>query len=398
MSVTELEKHSPADSLANIRLTDADAHIDPPHHFWKEYLPAHLRDLAPVIEEGEEHDWVVFEGKRRPLFILNNQAGRSDRNYKAKGKLAELHQTSTPAQRLADMDRDGVTTAILFGGGPLGTSNSELYIESFRAYNRFLADFCAADPKRLVGVAYLPMRDVNETVSLLREAIALGHRSVNMPAFPQAADGISTSAKAGNIQMAAGAALAGDPSSTDFYWQPVFEPLWREIVDNDIAVTFHLGGRLPRFGEPQHFLPDLLMSKLAMAEPVAMAIFGGLFDRFPTMRWGIIESGVGWMSWATDYMDKTWEKQRFWSGCDIKNPPSHYMDANIWGSFIHDRTGVLNRNLPGGRNIMWSSDYPHSETCWPNSRGSIAHDMQDIPLDDVRQIVDLRARSFFRVD
>lgn len=194
----------------------------------------------------------------------------------------------------------------------------------------------------------------------------MGYRSVNIPGFPQSPDGVSTSAAVKNIQMAQGAALSGDPNSTVYYWQPMFEPFWNEVVEHDVSVTFHLGSRVPRFGERTHFLSDLLMSKLAMAEPIAMAIFGGLFDRYPTMRWGIIESGVGWMSWATDYMDKTWEKQRFWLESALKNPPSFYMEQNIWGSFIHDRTGVINRDLPGGRNIMWSSDYPHSETCWPH--------------------------------
>lgn len=395
MSVAELERSTEA--YAKLRLTDADAHVDPPHTFWKDYLPEKFRGMAPEIEEGDEHDWVVFEGRRRPLFILSNQAGREAKNYKVMGKLSDLHMSSTPDQRLKDMNLDGIETAILYGGGPLGTMDTDLYVESFRAYNRWLADFCKARPDRLVGVAYLPMRDVDETVQLLREAVKLGYRSVNIPGFPQSPDGVSTSAAVKNIQMAQGAALSGDPNSTVYYWQPMFEPFWNEVVEHDVSVTFHLGGRVPRFGERTHFLSDLLMSKLAMAEPIAMAIFGGLFDRYPAMRWGVIESGVGWMSWATDYMDKTWEKQRFWLESDLKNPPSFYMEQNIWGSFIHDRTGVINRDLPGGRNIMWSSDYPHSETCWPHSIDSIAHDFEGVPEADVKEIVDLRARRFFQV-
>jgi hypothetical protein len=41
------------------RIVDADAHIDPPYEMWSDYLPQHLRSLAPVIEEGDEHDWIV---------------------------------------------------------------------------------------------------------------------------------------------------------------------------------------------------------------------------------------------------------------------------------------------------------------------------------------------------
>jgi hypothetical protein len=188
-------------------LVDADAHLDPPHNMWREYLPASLRELAPYIEEDKEHDWIVFEGKRRPLRMISNQAGRAGKDFKMFGKLSEMRAIWLPQQRLGDMDLDGIEAAVMFGGGPLGTSNSELYIASFEAYNRWLWDYCGADRKRLVGVAYLPMRDVNESLSLLRQAAKLGFRTVNIPAFPQAADGITTSAKIEAIatgQVAAG--------------------------------------------------------------------------------------------------------------------------------------------------------------------------------------------------
>ena len=197
--------------------------------------------------------------------------------------------------------------------------------------------------------------------------------------------------------MAQGAALTGDPSSEKAYWHPEYERLWAEIQDLDVTVTFHLGGRVPRFGDMNHFLSDLVMSKVAMAEPVAMAIYGCLFDRFPKMRWAIIESGVGWMAWMAEYMDRTWEKQRFWTKSKLENKPSFYMDQNIYGSFINDRVGFLNRNLPGGKNIMWSSDFPHSETTFPNSLAAIARDTVDIPEADVREIVGGRAARLFKV-
>ena len=393
MSQTTLDAAKPKATASKYRIVDADAHIDPPHTFWKDYLPANLRQFAPTIEEGDDFDWIVFEGRRRPMVLLNNQAGRTGKDFKIKGKLSDLREVSRPQTRLAAMDEDGIEAAVLFGGGPLGTLNSELYIESYRAYNRWLADFRSAAPSRLSGVAYLPLRDVNETIGLLREATHLGHRTVNIPAFPQAPDGV-----AGSAQEAQGAALTGDPNSVRAYWHPEFNPLWAEISELDITVTFHLGGRGTRFGDKDHFLPDLVMSKVAMAEPVAMAIYGCLFDRFPKMRWAIIESGVGWMAWMAEYMDRTWEKQRFWTESKLLNPPSYYMDHNIYASFIRDRVGILNRNLVGGKNIMWSSDFPHSETTFPNSLALIDQDFKDVPFDDAQKILGERARRLFQLE
>jgi predicted TIM-barrel fold metal-dependent hydrolase len=376
---------------------DADAHIDPPYEFWADYLPAHLRELAPRIEEEDDCDYVVFEGKRRPVLMINNQAGRDAKDYKMKGKISEQRDARSPSKRLADMDLDGIDSAVLFGGGPLGTMNSELYIASFEAYNRWLSDFCAADRRRLIGVAYLPMRDIDETLKMVRAAAKLGYRSVNIPAFPQSADGVTTSARVGAINMAAGAALSGDPSGTKSYRQPEFDRLWAEIQDLDLTVTIHLGGRVPRFGDKEHFLPDLVMSKLAMAEPIGICVYGGVFERFPKLRFVTVESGVGWMAWMAEYMDRTWERHRFWTENKLPERPSFYMDRNVYGSFINDRTGVLMRDLPGGKNIMWSSDYPHSETSFPHSHDVIARDFAGIPDADVQEIVCDRARRVFSV-
>ena len=142
MSVSELEKANVAGAKKRFRVTDADAHIDPPHTFWKEYLPAKFKDLAPTVEEGDECDYIVFEGRKRPIIMLSNMAGRPGHEWKIQGKVKDLHDSATPAKRLEVMDNDGIDHAVMYGGGPLGTSNSDLYIESYRTYNRCLADIC----------------------------------------------------------------------------------------------------------------------------------------------------------------------------------------------------------------------------------------------------------------
>jgi predicted TIM-barrel fold metal-dependent hydrolase len=395
MSNTMTAERSKTSNWTLGAIVDADAHIDPPHDMWAHYLPTELRELAPKIESGEEHDWIVFEGQRRPFKMINNQAGRTGENFKMFGRVSEQRAAWDPVTRLADMDIDGIDSAILFGGGPLGTFNNDLYIASYDAYSRWVMDFCATDKKRLVPIGYVPMRDIDETIAHVTKLAKMGFRAVNLPAFPQNPDGWSTSSGIKALKEGQVSALTGDPKGKLQYWQPEFDRLWAVLSDLNLVVTFHLGARVPRFGEKQHFLPDMPMSKMAMAEPIAIFIFNGIFQRFPKLRIASVESGVGWFSWFTEYVTRTWEKQRFWTDSPLTEPPSYFMEKNVYGSFIQDRAGILCRDMPGGKNIMWSSDYPHSETTFPKSREIILRDFDGVPVADTQDIICNTARKLY---
>ena len=154
-----------------------------------------------------------------------------------------------------------------------------------------------------------------------------GFRTINLPAFPQNPNGWSTTSEVKALKAGQIAALTGDPKGELQYWQPEFDRLWAEVCDLDLALTMHLGGRVPRFGEKQFFLPDMPMSKMAMAEPVAIFIFNAIFQRFPKLRLATVESGVGWFAWFNEYITRTWEKQRFWTESPLTESPTYYMET-----------------------------------------------------------------------
>jgi len=192
-------------------------------------------------------------------------------------------------------------------------------------------------------------------------------------------------------------ALTGDINGDRSYADPEFDPFWKAACDLGMPVTIHLGGRVVRFTEPKFFLSDLVMSKFGMAEPIAIMIYGGVFQRFPDLRLASIESGVGWFAFAANYMDETWEKQRHWVNSVLEKAPSYFWEKNIFGSFIHDRAGILMRDLPGGKNIMWSSDYPHSETTFPHSMAKIEELFAGVPEDEKAMIIGGRAKALFNI-
>jgi predicted TIM-barrel fold metal-dependent hydrolase len=372
------------------QIIDADAHVNPLPDFWQEYLPLQYRDAAPRFESGDDVDYVVFEGKRMPFLLMNAQAGRKAENYRLYGRKAETRPGGwEPAARCADMDTDGVDAAVLYGGGPLASRDIDQHLASFDAYNRWLADFCRAAPERLFGIGYIPMLEVDDAMARIRAIAASGLKGVLIPAFPQSKRAVETMANSGARGAGAGGAafaLTGDPFGARRYCDAEFDPFWAAAVELGMPVHMHLGAR-PTRPDPQLFLPDMLMSKLTMAEPIAIMVFGGVFMRHPQLKLVSVESGVGWFGFAASYMDKLWHKHRHWTGNTLVEPPSAYMDRQVYGTFLEETAGLLLRNQPGGRNIMWSSDYPHSETSWPESREVISRTLGALPPHERYRIV-----------
>ena len=62
----------------------------------------------------------------------------------------------------------------------------------------------------------------------------------------------------------------------------------------------------------------MVMTKLCMAEPLAILVFGGVFDRFPDLRFGAIESGSGWVAFTAEYMDAIYDNQKHWLNLELK--------------------------------------------------------------------------------
>jgi predicted TIM-barrel fold metal-dependent hydrolase len=392
---------------SKLQVIDADAHVNPPPDFWSDYLPAQFRDRAPRLEVGEgELDYVVFEGQKKPFSRLNNIAGVPDERRKALGKANEQRKGSwDPHARLEDMAIDGVDAEVIFGGGPLGSADPALYLASFHAYNQWLAEFCAVSRRRLFGVAYIPMFDVNEAVKELKWAAAAGLKGVAI--HPWAPPAVST----GGAYNASTAVLYADPEVEGgrSYGNEEFQPFWAACAELGMPVHLHLGATgaqkantatSPNFAHVTvmpgtYRFRQMVKSKLAMAEVLANFVMTGILDRNPELRVVSVESGVGWMAFAAEYLDTQWRKHRVSSGSRLPQEPSFYFDRQVYGTFIEDRVGVNNRNLKGGRNIMWSSDYPHGDTSWPHSRESMETSLAGVPQAERDLIVGGNARKLY---
>jgi hypothetical protein len=69
---------------------------------------------------------------------------------------------------------------------------------------------------------------------------------------------------------------------------------------------------------------------------------------------------------------------------ELPETPSYYFHRQFFATFEDDRAGVLTRDLIGVENLMWGSDYPHTEGVWPYSRKKVAQNFANIPEGDTR--------------
>ena len=301
------------------KVVSADSHVNPVPSFWREYLPESLRDEAPLLEETNEGDYVTFEGERKLFASMGAQAGRKFKDYAPVKKVSETRSGGwVPQDRIEDMDVDGVDAEIIYGGGPLSTANLGLHLASYGAYNNWLADFCSHDPERLLGIAYIPMVDVERAITDLKHSASRGLRGSVIVAFPPAKEGI----------LPGGLALSGDPNRN--YADPEFDPYWRASIELDMPVHMHLGARKYP-GGPERWMINLTSSKFGMAEPISVFIFTGLLAKYPELTLTSVESGVGWMAFLIEYMDHLYERHQYWTQSPLKEPPSFYFHRQVRG-------------------------------------------------------------------
>src|SRR6185437_9648530 len=172
-------------------LISCDDHMDLgqlPADLWLTRLPAEFRDRAPHIEERDGQAvwvcdgkvWGTWGGKRpasnerqvKPLYNAFDRGGIHDQSAR-RPAIAEL--------RLADMDRDGVATQVIFGPiFQISTTDPALRVACYRVYNDWLLEFCEAAPNRLIGAPMLPESPDAAYEELMRLARRGGVRQVSL--------------------------------------------------------------------------------------------------------------------------------------------------------------------------------------------------------------------------
>jgi predicted TIM-barrel fold metal-dependent hydrolase len=251
-----------------------------------------------------------------------------------------------------------------------------------RAYNDAIAEFCSEDRSRLKGMAMLNIDDPHEAVAELTRCREMG---------------------------LAGALITVLPTSDRSYDHPMYEPLWSAAEDLAAPLALHVAtGRAAMSVDAtqqdvQHVSPTaFFLQDHFVRKSLGEMIFAGVFERHPRLRVGSVEHEVSWIPFFCDQMDYTYTDRpvrgdwhRF---ADPDARPSHYFREHVFVSFQEDRLGVKLRHEVGLTNLMWGSDYPHTESTFPRSREIAADFLAGVPEDEQRLIVRDNAADLFGFD
>jgi len=353
--------------MSEYKIISADDHIVEPPDTWQARVPAKLRERAPKIIHTDDGDAWQIDGVRfRPLGV-DSQAGKKFEDYRSSGETFQTIRRGgfDPVERIKDMEIDGVDAQVLFPNCGLRTfaiADLELQAACLRAYNDFVSEFCSHDPARLIGIGLVPTDDIEEAQREIRRIAKLpGMRGIMLPTFPR-----------------------GEPLNSAAY-----DPVWALAEDLDLPVHIHLRTGAPAAVDTVRSekiraaeCVTLNTATLANYEALTRIIFSGVLQRHPRLKFASVEGGIGWLAYFLEKSDRTYRRHRFWTKLDLPLLPSEYFHRQVLATFIEDRAGLVISKLIGPGNLMWSSDYPHTDTTWPHSHKYIEDTFAGVSEDD----------------
>ena len=123
----------------------------------------------------------------------------------------------------------------------------------------------------------------------------------------------------------------------------------------------------------------------------------GALERFPTLKIAFSEGSIGWIPYVLHRADVVWEENRGWGGVadKVTRPPSELYYEHVLGCFFDDPHGLEDIEHIGVNNVAYESDYPHSDSTWPNTRAVAEQQMKHLDDDIVEKIVRGNAIRFY---
>jgi predicted TIM-barrel fold metal-dependent hydrolase len=302
------------------------------------------------------------------------------------------------AERLADLQGDGVVGEVLFPNTvppfytkafhiapPPRPEEFEHALAGTRAHNRWLAEFCREAAERRAGIGLIHLNDVDDAIEDVKWIAENGLR---------------------------GGVLLPLPSPSEHWLQPLNHPdydrLWAVVQDCDLVINQHSGQGSPEYCDGQGSKALWAMEMpFYVQRGYTNLIMGGVFERFPKLRYILTESGCAWAPKLMRQMDAmylAWKAGAIGEIDTSKDPalkelPSFYARRNCWyGASFPGAREIAGREVVGNDKILWGNDYPHYEGCYPYSRENMRFAFSEVPEPEVRMMLGENAAALYGFD
>jgi len=367
------------------RVVDADGHVLEPMGLWDRFLAPRDQLFKPRVVRN---DWgldTVFVGSQEivtaPLGLLGTPGSRMDETDPVKKIPWErAHRGGfDPVARLRDMDLEGIEIAVLYPSIGLNfwaIEDGKAAVALARAYNDWLAEYCATDPCRLYGAAMVPFQEPEGAATELRRA-------------------------AGELGFHA-AFVRPNPCLGRHIGDSAFEPVWAAAEDLGVTIGIHEGSSntIETLGRDRYFNPLVLHATSHAFEQMlacATLIVSGVMERHPALHFAFLEAGGGWVPywlWRLDEQVRGFGRY----ASEMKLKPSEYFQRQCWVSFEADED-TLPALLPhvGEDRVVWGSDYPHHDATFPGAVTKLEELLGRVSEDARQRILSTNARELYRL-
>jgi predicted TIM-barrel fold metal-dependent hydrolase len=284
------------------------------------------------------------------------------------------------ARRWADQEADGVVAEVLFPNTippffpsfvlfapPPSAEDYPRRLAGIRAHNRWMADFVAECPERRAGIGQIFLNDLDDAIADVRWIKEHDLRGgVLIPNVPP-----------------------------DVKWikplhHPDYDPLWAVCQELGVPVSSHGGTGTPEYAKtPSSAVLMIAEVPFYSQRPLQQFILGGVFERFPDLRFVITESGCAWvpgMLHRLDYLlagirkNRAIGELRFSDDMVLPLSATEYFRRNVWVGISQPSPEDAAVALDfGGDRFMWGSDYPHDEGTGPYTREHLRQLFHDTP-------------------
>lgn len=352
-------------SMRPYPVISADSHFTEPPDLWQRYVEPRYRDRAPKVEHREHTDVVMCDGGVMfPVGVMHGVRWKGGETP-TDGRYADIPASGYNVDaRIADIELDGIHAEVLYPTVAMRfftIEDAELAMVCSRSYNTFAAEFCAARPDRFKAVAVVPLDDLSAALDELHRAKDLG---------------------------LVGAMISAMPEGSEPYHDSYYDPFWRAAEALGLPISLHVATQ--RRVNPNRDATQMFLTYQTVQHMVIGMIYGGTFDRFPDLQLVSVENDAGWAAHLIERMDYVDGKARARNlNKDHHNVelPSHYWRNNVHYTFMRDRTAIQCRDIIGVDRLLWSSDFPHGDSTWPDSQKVIDEELGDIPAADQKAIL-----------